>query len=484
MQWPLLPRFLDIYYHLSAMKGFSDAGGYVTQAFWEYAPAGRPQLYPPLLHVLMLGFFKAGFSFLTIARFFDCFSAMVLLAVIWHVAGRRTSPRAAFLALLLAASSMSLMLASVTLTAFNLAFVFGLFFMRGISQKKTLAAALWLGLCFYTHAWMGFLVFFSGAIHGMLDRTLRGASWRSALGGLLLAAPMLVYQSASRDCFAFVNAKENRLIQIDVFIYLLAIAGAARAFKEKKGLLPVSWILGMMPLLWTHPPRFFAGHGLVGFIFLASVALDGIFGRLAVRGGKKAEGIALLLVASFFLMAAPVFERNTREGTNRWIWGDRTLAAYLRPSGSPFHAKGFTVYFADEYRAIVEGIRAHSRKDELIWSDFPHAGAILAMLADRGTTSGTLAEVRPKIKRDALGDARILVWFKDRNAKAPAKMPPAVRKYRLELLRETEMAYVYQNPSPGATLQPQKAKIPTAVLFLILAIWAALLFYAERAPSP
>ena len=464
------------------MKGFSDAGGYVTRAFWECAPAGRPHLYPPLLHLLMLLFFKAGFSYLAIARFFDCFSYLALLAAVWHVAGRLYSPRVAFLVLLHASSSMSLYLASVTLTAFNLAFIFGLFFMRGLARGKTPAAALWLGLCFYTHTWMGFLVLFFGVLYGIVDRPARGPAWKAAVGGLLLAAPLLGYQLAALEYFSFVQVKENRLLQIDIFIYLLALVGFWRMRgKKREFLFPVSWILATGPLLWTHPPRFFSGHGLIGFIFLAALALDGIFTGLAAhpKHGGKATVLPLLLIVLFFWFAAPLFEWNSKEKTARWVWADRTLVATLRPSGSPFHAKGFTIYFEDEYRRITELIRAHSRADELLWSDFPHAGALLGMLADRATSSGTLAEVKPKIRRNALQDARILVWFKDKNGKPPAKMDGAVQKYHLTLLEETGMTYVFQNPSPGGALQPEKAKIPSAALFMILAVWAVLLVYTD-----
>ncbi|MFC1594717.1 hypothetical protein ACFL38_05260, partial [Candidatus Omnitrophota bacterium] len=31
-KWPLLPTFIDIYYHLSTVLGLDDAGGFVTTA--------------------------------------------------------------------------------------------------------------------------------------------------------------------------------------------------------------------------------------------------------------------------------------------------------------------------------------------------------------------------------------------------------------------------------------------------------------------
>ena len=84
-QWPFSPKFLDAYYHLAVMKGFEEAGGYVTSAFWEYAPAGRPHLYPPALHILMLSFYKLGLSAISVARLVDLAAYPIFLFAFWRV---------------------------------------------------------------------------------------------------------------------------------------------------------------------------------------------------------------------------------------------------------------------------------------------------------------------------------------------------------------------------------------------------------------
>src|SRR3989338_429453 len=96
MQWPLLPKFLDIYYHLFVMKSFHEAGGYVMTSFWEYAPIGRPHLYPPLLHLGMLGLYELGLKEIQIARLVDCALYPSLLIVQWLVLRRLFNPRTAF----------------------------------------------------------------------------------------------------------------------------------------------------------------------------------------------------------------------------------------------------------------------------------------------------------------------------------------------------------------------------------------------------
>ncbi|RLG55612.1 MAG: hypothetical protein DRN99_02070, partial [Thermoproteota archaeon] len=50
--WSRLPLGLDTPYHLLMGKMFSDYGKVCLWDYYEYAPVGRPNLYPPLLHVL------------------------------------------------------------------------------------------------------------------------------------------------------------------------------------------------------------------------------------------------------------------------------------------------------------------------------------------------------------------------------------------------------------------------------------------------
>ena len=52
VSWRMYPLFIDTYYHMGVIEGFSQAGGITTRAFWELAPGGRVHIYPPSLHVI------------------------------------------------------------------------------------------------------------------------------------------------------------------------------------------------------------------------------------------------------------------------------------------------------------------------------------------------------------------------------------------------------------------------------------------------
>ena len=56
----IFPIFQDIYYHLAVARSFLQAGGVSTVDFLQYAPFGRPNLYPPLYHVALSAPLSSG----------------------------------------------------------------------------------------------------------------------------------------------------------------------------------------------------------------------------------------------------------------------------------------------------------------------------------------------------------------------------------------------------------------------------------------
>src|SRR5207249_1007718 len=107
-------------------NGFNRAGGYVPHAFWEYAPYGRANLYPPLFHFLLLGLIKSGLSLIIIARLMDLVTFPLFLIVIWLVIRSIYGQRIAFFSVALAASCYSFYLCSSNFIPVTLAFIGGL----------------------------------------------------------------------------------------------------------------------------------------------------------------------------------------------------------------------------------------------------------------------------------------------------------------------------------------------------------------------
>jgi hypothetical protein len=479
LQWPLLPRFLDIYYHLAVVKGFADAGGYVTSAFWEYAPSGRPHLYPPLLHVGMLALYKAGLPLITIGRLVDAASYPVLLFTFYFVLRKIYGKRTSFLALFLFASAYSPMLVSSTRPAFNLAFVLGLCALAPFEKKNSSGAALWLALCFYTHTLTGGLFALSFLLRAVLQKEFRGAAVKTCLTAVVLAAPIFWQQWRYRAFFAFAQVRENRLWEFDPTLLLLAFGTLAWVFRKgvkNQGALPLSLLAGFSPMILTMQPRYFGGHGLAWFSMLAGSGLA----HVRFRGDRPAA----LLLAVWVAFAAPVFQWDSHAHQGRWVWADRSLPhALFSPQNGDLRPNSFSIFFPEDYREIVDQIRGHSGPDDLLWTDFSYTAGILGVLADRATSCGMLAEVRPFEQRDAMQDARLLVWFKNKEGKAAPEMLASVEKNHWTVLQETGMAFILQNPGSSAKRQVPKPLIPTPGLFtLLLLSVSGAVYLSKKAP--
>ena len=82
-RWAKLPQHIDIYYHLLTAWGFIKAGGYTTWDFWQYAPIGRPNIYPPLFHIILAMFMKAGIGKIFLARLFSVALPALFLFTLW-----------------------------------------------------------------------------------------------------------------------------------------------------------------------------------------------------------------------------------------------------------------------------------------------------------------------------------------------------------------------------------------------------------------
>lgn len=478
MQWPLSPKFLDIYYHLSVMKGFADAGGYVTTAFWEYAPGGRPHLYPPFLHVLMLVFYKLGISAIDVGRLVDVSSYPLLLITFWVVARKISSDKIAFIGLVLLVSIYSMFLASTTLSAFNLAAVGLLWMALKLHQKRFVQAALLLGLIFYTHtlyAWLSVLFIILVALRKSSDR--RGCI-KTALFGMIMGAPFIFYQYQFRDHFTLVSNQlnESHLLEIDIALYALVILGLWYCRKKefiRKAWIPLCLWLAATPLLATHHVRFVYGHGLLGAVLLSALALE----KLTVKSAKMLAGVLALIT-----FVSPVFHWNFKDKQGGLRWADRTLVRYLMPD--PYvmtRNSGFTIYFQEPYEEMKQVIQANSQKGDILWTDFSYTAGILAVLSDRVTSCAMLAEIKPYKESPRIQDAKTIIWFKDNELRARDGMAQAVLKYDLRLLKEVEMAYIFDNPHYLTGVLIPKAQVSSAVLFAIFGVvLAAITFPAKK----
>lgn len=294
----------------------------------------------------------------------------------------------------------------------------------------------------------------------------------SILAGIVTAAPFLIYQIHFKDFFGFVTARENSLWEADLLVYGLLIP-ALWGYTKLKVNANVRWalclMLGMLPLVLTHPVRFFGGQGMMGAALLAAVMLDAM-----AKNEKwlKADAALRTSVSAFFLFfvlfLAPHAEWRPDIRKLSLGWADRTMTRFVRPDlASNVRDNSFSIFYKKPYQEIAKVIRENSKPDDILWADFPYVAGIMSLLTDRATSCAMLAEMRPYEESNRLSDARILLWFRDKDGQPLQGMWETARQYDLKLIQETEMGYVFQNPKDF-----KKSSLPKP---LIPAIWLAIL---------
>jgi hypothetical protein len=463
--WPKLPYFMDCYYHLSVMRGFADAGGWVPEAFWEFAPVGRPQLYPPLVHFLELAAFRAGLSPLTIAKLFDFFIYPVFLSGIWWPLRWLAGKRLAFFMLLLMVSSASLYLAVLNNIPFSLALVFSFMAYGFLRSGRTLGAAAALILSFTTHTLMSFIG--AAAFLGVflfLRQQERRRAFAALAGALAAAAPLFVFQAAHVRFFNFGKAMEFYFTEINLVLYALFLLGLVFFFRQKKQDCYFAVLLASMSVLFfTHRDRFLGGIGLVPISFFAATALDGIWCRIRSRGIQARHGLFWGFFIALLFVTTPIVRFSPPEAKMRFEWESSLLSMAGLKSNN--NVKSQTLYHPRLYPEIIRFLERRSTPEDIIFSNIEYGGGIIAVLAHRATSFAMLREIRPNASFDPVAVARFIIWFKNPEGVDSPFLKEVALRYDLHKAGETELVYLYENRFPATKRRVVRALVPESVCF-------------------
>ncbi|MFH0877979.1 MAG: hypothetical protein V1863_07140 [Candidatus Omnitrophota bacterium] len=462
--WFRMPIFVDCYYHLAAAQGFQEAGGWVGHAFWEYAPVGRPHLYPPFFQLLELIFLKMGVAPIFVARFFDFLIFPLFLFVAWFVTKKLFSDELAFLSLFLLNALYPLYLVLLSNTAFSLGLIFLLLSFLCLEQKKLVSSALYLGLVFYTHSLMSLFALLAIVFYGALNARIRKDAFKISFWALVSALPMLIHQMRYLEYVLFLKKLEFYFVQLNFLLYALALLGAFACFKKKgRYLFFVALTVSLMPLLVTHRDRFVSGQGLLPLGLLAAVYLLGLLEKLSKKGRGWTylfwgAGVAVFYVATPLVVMSPL-----NKGPEVIL--DSSFANHVGMVEKSYSSKAGTIYYKKFAEEMTELVRDVSGPEDVFFCQPPYAGGLAFLTTPRATSNAMLSEVRPFEPFDEIAAARYILWFKDPTFEYPELLGQLVNRYGLKKITETEIAYLYLNEK----VHGRKHVVPASVPF-----WACL----------
>lgn len=473
LKWPLLPNFVDIYYHLSVAEGFARSGGFSAHDFWSYAPAGRANLYPPLFHFLILILMKSGLSAIFIARLLDLVTFPLFLAVIWFFMRQLFNQQLAFFAVLISSSLYSFYLATSNFMPLTFAFMFGLLSLWALRKHKIISASIFLSLCFYTHAQTPWFFILTYILYGVFDRANLLRCLKVVFLGILLSLPIIIYLLANLNSYHPRLAYENFILELNLYIILAAFS-LKKVLQGKSGYyLLLSLGLSVFAFAFSYPYRYISGQGLLGWILLSSIGLGRIYERIKQKNAERVFIIALIVL---FLLISPalIFKRDKKVSLSIF---NSTYINLVSPEKSAERPNDYSISSSRFIDELIKIVRNNSQNGDIIFTNLNFAGTVISSLTDRADALGMVREVLPKLNYDPILNARLIIWFKDYEGAQDKNLKPVVTKYNLEKVSETDIAYIYRNNYTRSKEQVSKADIPNVIILTIFLFTACLLVW-------
>jgi len=307
----MYPVYLDIPYHMAVTEGFREAGGVTTWDFWDFAPEGRPHIYPPLLHVSMSLMLDMGLSMEVVATLVSIIMFPLIMLCLWWSMRKLFGPRAAFYSLVLVGVPyMFFWQSGVTIAASIVLALTPLIFVM-VEEDRSMAAVILLAMCLYSHLVMGHLVALALFIYMLHRRDKWKSIFTILASSYLLYLPWGIVVLTNLSSFSTSQAMGGGNIILHLFLWLLALAGLVICYFRKKQyyLLP-AYFLSMVPIVFFYSNRFWEGHIFLPLAMLGAIALDRLHAALEAFFSHRAVNIpytraitagvlALLLVLVF-----------------------------------------------------------------------------------------------------------------------------------------------------------------------------------------
>jgi len=464
---PYLPQFVDGYYHLSVAQGFIKSGGWVGWDWWDFAPLGRPHLYPPLYHFLLVGLLKLKINNLLALQVTEALSAPVFFMVFWRVVRSLWDKRTACFALVISSSFFPLYVASTGNVPATMAMVFGLLSVLFFKHRRIAAAVVSLTLSFYAHAaipWMfvcGYLtlIFF--------DKDRRSDSVKTVILSLAVASPLFFHQLKYLNYLYMSVQGEAALIQFGFLIFILAAIGVAGTWRDKfPNIFFIGFLLGIFIVFFKYPYRIFSAQGMAAVALLAAIGIEKIFNVLKPQPYKP----AVFFFLSLFLFFHPVLHKPDPAKPITVKLFNSTYYRLMTGQVEDFFMFN-SLFFPKIDLPVAVLITQASGPNDIIVSNYRIMGQTFSALCNRANAYSMLSEVKAPLNFNPYEHAKIVVWLDYKNSGFPYR-----QNHKWQLLKQSEIYEVYLNREYSDSLQVVPAKLPFSFIFIMFL--AAMIFMA------
>ena len=171
LNWSHLPTAeLDTPYHLLMGKMFSDYDTVMLWDYYEYAPTGRPHLYPPLEHVLLWWIHDlTGADWWNIGRFISLIQYPLPLLTVWFFSKKLFNPVTALASVVFLSVSQDFWFWQVSVAPTALILSLFPLFLYSFYRKKVFTSIILLSAFLYLHLGLPYVIILSVFIFSLLS---------------------------------------------------------------------------------------------------------------------------------------------------------------------------------------------------------------------------------------------------------------------------------------------------------------------------
>jgi len=466
-RWPAFPIFIDVAYHLSIAKQMLLAGGWFSWEAWEFAPVGRPHLYPPVLHFMLAGLLGLGGSPELVMKLATALVIPALIGSIGAVTRRLFGEEEALAAVLMAGVSFAAWIQIGGAIASGIALIELLWLMVAWAEGRAFAAACLTGLLFYTHLGMplvALVTLFAALV-------CRAVSWRWVLkpwllGAGLLILPWLLHVIPHLGELRVQPRFENASVEFFPLQIFLGLIGIVVAFSRSgKWRLSVALLIGALPLAAQFPARLLQGEGVVAWIFLAAFGIQSISSAAQRHTPGLPRWIWIILISSAVLVSPSL---QLEAGNLRVLWPDTAPFHLLdlapEPKGSDLQV------YSKDMEALSGQLAQVSPPQAILWSNAAYAGGLAGALANRPMASAMFYEVGPGQPFDPFLASWGLIWFKIADLPDAPPLQGLIDKYGLSVVADGPLAVIFKTSSGGLLAERPKAVVPWRLAGMVLCL--------------
>ncbi len=382
----------DHYYHMAVAQKILERGEIPMWDDWEFAPMGRPHLYPPFLH-LLIAYFAGEPEY--IEQGFTSIQMLLYPAALfsyWYLFRVLLGPAWAYLSLLVLSMEFMFGMGCLLGLPASLVNVIWPWIIIALLNKRTYIAMVLLALCFYTHTGMPLLISLALFVLGIWKREYFWQVLAVLAGAFVLSLPWTMRYLAFADWMHSGGAKGYnvesimaRLLWLQIVNPLFIVLACWGWFtaREKNVAVFRSQVIGFLPMLTQYGGRFFM-HGAP---FLAPL-IARPFLRFVEGNITRRRAVAIWLLT---LIPLPCVN---------FMGANDTIKPQLFPNITASHYSLFISIHREhkeqkDLQQVTNMIKATTSPDDIIHlpDSAPHFADLIVVKTGRATDMGGWGEV-------------------------------------------------------------------------------------------